>query len=119
MATDVEMYVQERPCTRCIKRNIGHLCHDEPRESARRNRSEHEDEGASNNDFTGSQGMPQNVETPDVAGKQMLPEAALSLRPSTMNPSQAVQAGNMPGAAAGNLESSPQQRELRNLSVSN
>ncbi|KAL7926474.1 hypothetical protein ACQKWADRAFT_280404 [Trichoderma austrokoningii] len=23
----------ERPCTRCIKRNIGHLCHDEPRES--------------------------------------------------------------------------------------
>jgi hypothetical protein len=24
---------QERPCTRCIKRNIGHLCHDEPRET--------------------------------------------------------------------------------------
>jgi len=23
---------QERPCTRCIKRNIGHLCHDEPRD---------------------------------------------------------------------------------------
>ncbi|KAI1330715.1 hypothetical protein F5Y16DRAFT_362460 [Xylariaceae sp. FL0255] len=23
----------ERPCTRCIKRNIGHLCHDEPRDS--------------------------------------------------------------------------------------
>ncbi|KAG9232181.1 meiosis protein SPO22/ZIP4 like-domain-containing protein [Amylocarpus encephaloides] len=22
----------ERPCARCIKRNIGHLCHDEPRE---------------------------------------------------------------------------------------
>ncbi|KAL2135926.1 hypothetical protein VTI74DRAFT_6309 [Chaetomium olivicolor] len=22
----------ERPCTRCIKRNIGHLCHDEPRD---------------------------------------------------------------------------------------
>ncbi|KJR83954.1 zn cluster transcription factor [Sporothrix schenckii 1099-18] len=26
-------FAQERPCTRCIKRNIGHLCHDEPRES--------------------------------------------------------------------------------------
>jgi hypothetical protein len=25
--------IQERPCTRCIKRNIGHLCHDEPRDS--------------------------------------------------------------------------------------
>lgn len=24
---------QARPCTRCIKRNIGHLCHDEPRET--------------------------------------------------------------------------------------
>ncbi|KAG8414086.1 Transcription factor, variant 2 [Metarhizium acridum] len=23
----------ERPCTRCIKRNIGHLCHDEPRDA--------------------------------------------------------------------------------------
>ncbi|KAK4141165.1 meiosis protein SPO22/ZIP4 like-domain-containing protein [Dichotomopilus funicola] len=23
---------KERPCTRCVKRNIGHLCHDEPRE---------------------------------------------------------------------------------------
>ncbi|KYK56126.1 hypothetical protein DCS_08092 [Drechmeria coniospora] len=23
----------ERPCARCIKRNIGHLCHDEPREA--------------------------------------------------------------------------------------
>ncbi|KAF2968483.1 hypothetical protein GQX73_g5063 [Xylaria multiplex] len=23
---------QDRPCTRCIKRNIGHLCHDEPRD---------------------------------------------------------------------------------------
>ncbi|CAK7272475.1 Transcription factor [Sporothrix epigloea] len=26
----------ERPCTRCIKRNIGHLCHDEPRDSESR-----------------------------------------------------------------------------------
>ncbi|KFA49359.1 hypothetical protein S40293_04164 [Stachybotrys chartarum IBT 40293] len=24
---------KERPCTRCIKRNIGHLCHDEPRDT--------------------------------------------------------------------------------------
>lgn len=27
--------VQERPCTRCVKRDIGHLCHDEPRESVK------------------------------------------------------------------------------------
>ncbi|KAF2432078.1 Zn(II)2Cys6 transcription factor acuM [Tothia fuscella] len=30
----------ERPCTRCIKRNIGHLCHDEPREPAKKTKSE-------------------------------------------------------------------------------
>ncbi|KAI9804761.1 MAG: hypothetical protein M1825_001129 [Sarcosagium campestre] len=28
--------VQERPCTRCVKRDIGHLCHDEPRDPAKK-----------------------------------------------------------------------------------
>ncbi|KAL8874516.1 MAG: hypothetical protein Q9174_000154 [Haloplaca sp. 1 TL-2023] len=28
-------YSIDRPCTRCVKRNIGHLCHDEPREPAK------------------------------------------------------------------------------------
>lgn len=28
--------LQERPCQRCIKRNIGHLCHDEPRDTPHR-----------------------------------------------------------------------------------
>ena len=32
---------QERPCTRCVKRNIGHLCHDEPREPMKRTKGEH------------------------------------------------------------------------------
>lgn len=32
----------ERPCARCIKRDIGHLCHDEPRESSKRAKSEPE-----------------------------------------------------------------------------
>lgn len=31
---------KERPCTRCIKRNIGHLCHDEPREPPKKLRPE-------------------------------------------------------------------------------
>ena len=30
----------ERPCARCIKRDIGHLCHDEPREPPKRGKSE-------------------------------------------------------------------------------
>lgn len=32
----------ERPCARCIKRDIGHLCHDEPRETAKRTVSQQE-----------------------------------------------------------------------------
>ena len=27
--------IQARPCARCVKRSIGHLCHDEPRESSK------------------------------------------------------------------------------------
>jgi hypothetical protein len=34
--------LQERPCTRCIKRNIGHLCHDEPREPAKKTKQDPE-----------------------------------------------------------------------------
>ncbi|KAL9115104.1 MAG: hypothetical protein Q9227_000898 [Pyrenula ochraceoflavens] len=39
------IHLQERPCTRCIKRNIGHLCHDEPREPSKRSRSDLEQPG--------------------------------------------------------------------------
>ena len=27
--------LQDRPCARCVKRSIGHLCHDEPRDSTK------------------------------------------------------------------------------------
>ena len=36
----MRLALQERPCTRCVKRDIGHLCHDEPREAARRSKGE-------------------------------------------------------------------------------
>ncbi|KAG8627346.1 hypothetical protein KVT40_004829 [Elsinoe batatas] len=32
----------QRPCARCVKRDIGHLCHDEPREPGKRQKSEPE-----------------------------------------------------------------------------
>lgn len=32
--------LQERPCTRCVKRNIGHLCHDE--EPSKKPKAKHE-----------------------------------------------------------------------------
>ncbi len=33
-------FAQDRPCQRCIKRSIGHLCHDEPRDSMRAQKAE-------------------------------------------------------------------------------
>ena len=33
---------QDRPCQRCVKRSIGHLCHDEPRESPKVQKSSKE-----------------------------------------------------------------------------
>ena len=40
----------ERPCARCIKRNIGHLCHDEPRETdssaLKKSKSQHSNSAA-------------------------------------------------------------------------
>ncbi|KAF8863586.1 transcription factor Zn cluster transcription factor-like protein Rds2 [Acephala macrosclerotiorum] len=43
----------ERPCARCIKRNIGHLCHDEPREpesATKKSKSQHSNSAAEDDD---------------------------------------------------------------------
>lgn len=83
--------LKERPCTRCIKRNIGHLCHDEPREPSRRSRNGEydqsfiDDEGSSN-EFPSVQGMPRNVDVQDAAGQQLLADGGDMGLPSTVNP---------------------------------
>lgn len=89
----------ERPCTRCIKRNIGHLCHDEPREpSKQRARSEHEhsvgdDDSVQNNEFSNVlQGMTRTVDVQDAAGQQILSEGL---------PSSSVPPGNISSTGQG------------------
>ncbi|KAK9574260.1 Transcription factor [Aspergillus fumigatus] len=94
----------ERPCTRCIKRNIGHLCHDEPREPSKRARSEHEhstaeEDGHSNNEFSNAQSMPRNVDVQDAAGQQILPDGTVALPPSSVS---AVQHNTIPSSSAQN-----------------
>ncbi|CEL00701.1 Putative Zn cluster transcription factor (Fragment) [Aspergillus calidoustus] len=101
----------ERPCTRCIKRNIGHLCHDEPREPSKRSRSEHEqsaadEEGSSNNEYPNVHAMPRKVEIPDAAGQQILTDGTLGLTSSSMN---AVQPGPMSSSTGQNLGVTSQQ----------
>ena len=46
--------MQERPCSRCIKRSIGHLCHDEPKENVK---GKSEQDAASAHDNSASQGL--------------------------------------------------------------
>ncbi|KAL2872743.1 gluconeogenesis transcription factor RDS2 [Aspergillus lucknowensis] len=101
----------ERPCTRCIKRNIGHLCHDEPREPSKRSRSEHEhsaqdEEGPSSNEYPNAHAMPRKVDIQDAAGQQLLADGTLGLTSSSMN---AVQPGPISSSTGQNLGVTSQQ----------
>ena len=96
--------MKERPCTRCIKRNIGHLCHDEPRETAKRGRGENEhstadEEGSSNNELGNVQGMPRSVDV-DAGGQQQFSENAIGIAPSAVN-SGTVPPGNLSASGQG------------------
>ncbi|CAI7637951.1 unnamed protein product [Penicillium discolor] len=103
---DLSESMKERPCTRCIKRNIGHLCHDEPRETAKRGRGEHElsaadDEGSSNNELGSVQGMPRSVDVADAAGQQSFPDTTIGIAPSAVNPPSTVPPGNLSASSQG------------------
>lgn len=114
--------LKERPCTRCIKRNIGHLCHDEPRETTKRSsRSERgqsaaEDEGSSN-EFPTAQGMSGNVDVQDAAaaaaaaGQQLLPDGTIGLQPSSVNSAASVAPGNLSSSGQGLGATSQQSKD--------
>ncbi|GES57080.1 Zn(II)2Cys6 transcription factor acuM [Aspergillus terreus] len=93
LANSMSPLAQERPCTRCIKRNIGHLCHDEPREPSKRSRNEPdhsaaEEEPRPNNEYPNPlQGIPRAVDVQDAAGQQIVPDGLPSV--------SSVQPGNI------------------------
>lgn len=103
---------QERPCTRCVKRNIGHLCHDEPREGVKKTKSESENGNAQ------SEGPTNEAPASDVAARAVpqqisAPDAGLNLRPPHMPPNRTdstssitqadpVSVPQLPGMASGN-----------------
>lgn len=96
--------IQGRPCRRCIKRNIPNLCHDEPREPAKRIKTEtegghstDEETGVSltaNNDFTTTAPLNQPAEP----GRQVLPDngtsATLGITPSSSSSSRPLPEGS-------------------------
>lgn len=103
---------QERPCTRCVKRNIGHLCHDEPREGVKKAKSEPENGNAQ------SEGPKSGAPASDAAAHAMpqqisAPDAGLNLRPPHLPPNRTdstssitqadpVSAPQLSGMASGN-----------------
>lgn len=81
---------QDRPCQRCIKRNIGHLCHDEPREGHGYHKKSKGDGDAAGADEQSSPkdeyATAPNLPGPalmDESGHNLLQDDNIGLRPST------------------------------------
>ncbi|ORY11636.1 hypothetical protein BCR34DRAFT_565007 [Clohesyomyces aquaticus] len=70
----------ERPCTRCIKRNIGHLCHDEPRESVKKSKTDPESANGEN-DSSNHEPAPSEAPINTLDQRANAPEAGLNLAP--------------------------------------
>jgi len=70
----------ERPCTRCMKRNIGHLCHDEPRETVKKSKSELEGSNAPI-DSTPREAMPNATSTSIISEQATAPDPTLVVAP--------------------------------------
>ncbi|KAL8799676.1 MAG: hypothetical protein Q9182_005715 [Xanthomendoza sp. 2 TL-2023] len=73
----------DRPCARCVKRNIGHLCHDEPREHAKLTRIQadalaEEDNAALKQDELAADSLLSSVDQ-QPASQQVLQETDLDL----------------------------------------
>ena len=80
---------QDRPCKRCIKRNIGHLCHDEPREGHGYHKKSKADSDATGGDEPSSPKDEYATATAlpgpalmDDSGHNLLQDDNIGLRPS-------------------------------------
>ncbi|KAF1951087.1 hypothetical protein CC80DRAFT_509215 [Byssothecium circinans] len=88
---DQSRAAQERPCTRCVKRSIGHLCHDEPREGVKKSRSEPEtangERDSSQHEATSSDATVKALSQQPTAS-----DAGLTLAPPPLPPNRAANA---------------------------
>ena len=108
----LKMCLQERPCTRCVKRNIGHLCHDEPREGIKKAKSEPENGNTQSEvpksglpaSDAAANAIPQQINAPDAGLNLAPPHMAPQRTTSTSSITQAepVSAPQLPGMASGN-----------------
>ncbi|KAF2872933.1 hypothetical protein BDV95DRAFT_568351 [Massariosphaeria phaeospora] len=70
----------ERPCMRCVKRNIGHLCHDEPRESVKKSKTE-SDSVNDENDSSRHEATPSDTAIAASDQQTNTPDPGLTLAP--------------------------------------
>jgi hypothetical protein len=114
---------QDRPCKRCIKRNIGHLCHDEPREGHGYHKKSKADSDATGADDTSPNKDDYATATPnlgppalmDDAGQNLMQDDNLGMR----QPTDAPMASSNPSAPAqpGGINGSNQSRKSSSLTL--
>jgi hypothetical protein len=89
---------QERPCKRCVRRNVGHLCHDEPREGVKRSKTDPEtangDGDASKHDIT-----PTDTAVDPITQGTNAPDAGLNLALPPLAPDRGASAPSMAQSA--------------------
>ncbi|KAI4095902.1 MAG: hypothetical protein LQ344_001283 [Seirophora lacunosa] len=120
----VQRPAQDRPCVRCVKRNIGHLCHDEPREPAKNakvqpGRTIEGDDAALKQDSLAGTHLLSTVDQPQ-AGQRLLQEPDLDLSTTAPTDGQTssaqladpVPASEAPGEPSGG-KSQPRRSRIR------
>ncbi|KAH7122268.1 hypothetical protein B0J11DRAFT_334486 [Dendryphion nanum] len=104
----------ERPCKRCVKRNIGHLCHDEPREGVKK--SKPDSEGANgDHDVQKHEAAPSESTRSATEQQPSAPDAGLNLAPP---PLPANRGANAAAIAQPTPVSAPQLSSLTSNSSS-
>lgn len=116
------MVAQERPCTRCIKRSIEHLCRDEPREpesATKKAKSQHsnsaaeEDDGLTPNDIPPSRDTGMNSSFVQAQEQSQDPVLGLGAPALSQGGSlQIVQPSPVSGVQANALNSNSNQCKL-------
>ncbi|KAF2745899.1 hypothetical protein M011DRAFT_125559 [Sporormia fimetaria CBS 119925] len=79
----------DRPCARCIKRNIGHLCHDEPRESVKRTKTVSD---SGDTDVNRPEPMASEPGHNPIDRRPSAPNASLNLAPPPRPPNRGASA---------------------------
>lgn len=105
--------LQDRPCTRCIKRNIGHLCHDESRETpTKKSRTEPEhavlDDKIPKNELGKGQDMPA-FPLRDESTRPFMQDTSPGLRPSAQEEATSASNGSTLQVQGSNTATRPRE----------